>query len=137
MGLNTLCNMVQLKAAIIRKKPDLSNQTTNLVNSKIQKDNNSLYNVIQAVLGGLQYVLTHIDNKVDSTVTDAITTSSLITGNNQQVDYPNSDYLANIHQRGLRVDQPNAAKVFTGTLYFVTDETKLERSNGVTWDSYS
>ena len=45
--------------------------------------------------------------------------------------------LANVHRRGTRATQPVASTVSSGTLYFVTDEGKLERSNGTIWESYS
>ena len=38
---------------------------------------------------------------------------------------------------GTRAAQPNAADVPRGTLYYVTDEDRLERSNGTTWDEYA
>ena len=41
-----------------------------------------------------------------------------------------------IIQRGTRANQPLASSVQEGTLYYVTDEDKVERSNGSTWDSY-
>jgi hypothetical protein len=40
------------------------------------------------------------------------------------------------HRRGLRVDQPLATDVLNGTLYFVTNENVIERSNGTVWESY-
>lgn len=40
-------------------------------------------------------------------------------------------------RRGLRADQPLATDVFEGTLYFVTDELLIERSNGIVWQGYS
>lgn len=42
-----------------------------------------------------------------------------------------------IIRRGIRASQPLAITVLEGTLYFVTDERVIERSNGTTWDSYS
>jgi len=42
-----------------------------------------------------------------------------------------------IHRRGLRADQPAAADVTIGTLYFVTDEDVTERSDGTAWETYS
>lgn len=41
-----------------------------------------------------------------------------------------------VHQRGTRSAQPAAGSVLPGTLYFVTDEKVIERSNGTTWESY-
>ena len=41
------------------------------------------------------------------------------------------------HRRGTRVNQPAATTVLSGTLYFVTDENVVERSNGTSWESYS
>jgi len=38
--------------------------------------------------------------------------------------------------RGLRIDQPLATAVLTGTLYNVTDEGIIERSNGTTWELF-
>lgn len=38
---------------------------------------------------------------------------------------------------GIRADQPAATVVSVGTLYYVTDEGVLERSNGTTWEEYS
>jgi hypothetical protein len=38
---------------------------------------------------------------------------------------------------GTRAAQPNAADVPRGTLYYVTDEDRLERSNGTAWDEYA
>lgn len=38
---------------------------------------------------------------------------------------------------GTRANQPDANAVPPGTLYYVTDENKLERSNGVTWDEFA
>lgn len=44
-----------------------------------------------------------------------------------------------IHRRGTRAAQPaaNGFGLGEGTLYFVTDENVLERSNGTTWEAYS
>jgi hypothetical protein len=42
-----------------------------------------------------------------------------------------------VHARGTRAQQPLAADVSAGTLYFVTDEGKTERSNGTIWETYS
>lgn len=41
------------------------------------------------------------------------------------------------HRRGTRANQPNFADVLAGTLYYVTDELKLERSTGAAWETYS
>jgi hypothetical protein len=38
----------------------------------------------------------------------------------------------NTQMMGLRADQPLATDVIEGTIYFVTDELILERSNGAT-----
>lgn len=38
---------------------------------------------------------------------------------------------------GTRANQPDANAVPPGTLYYVTDENKLERSNGATWDEFA
>lgn len=45
--------------------------------------------------------------------------------------------LEDVIQRGTRAAQPAIADVATGTIYYVTDETVLERSNGVAWQSLS
>ena len=39
--------------------------------------------------------------------------------------------------RGTRAGQPAANSVPVGTLYYVTDETIIERSTGAAWESYS
>lgn len=39
--------------------------------------------------------------------------------------------------RGTRADQPVASTVAPATLYYVTDESVLERSSGSAWESYS
>ncbi len=39
--------------------------------------------------------------------------------------------------RGDRASQPLATAVTEGTLYFVTDESLIERSTGAAWESYS
>lgn len=39
--------------------------------------------------------------------------------------------------RGTRANQPAVADVFIGSIYYVTDENILERSNGTIWESYS
>lgn len=39
--------------------------------------------------------------------------------------------------RGTRANQPLANDVLNGTIYYVTDEGVLERSNGTIWESYS
>lgn len=44
---------------------------------------------------------------------------------------------SNLVQRDDRASQPDASTVAIGTLYFVTDEGVLERSNGTAWESYS
>ncbi len=44
---------------------------------------------------------------------------------------------AAFNQRGLRSAQPLASAVIEGTLYFVTDEKVIERSNGLIWQTYS
>lgn len=41
-----------------------------------------------------------------------------------------------IVQRDTRANQPAAGDVAVGTLYFVTDEWVIERSNGSTWDAF-
>ena len=41
------------------------------------------------------------------------------------------------HDRGTRAVQPAANDVLSGTLYFVTDEGVIERSNGTIWESFS
>lgn len=40
-------------------------------------------------------------------------------------------------QRDDRASQPAATTVPVGTLYYVTDEDVIERSDGATWESYS
>lgn len=45
--------------------------------------------------------------------------------------------LEDIILRGLRSAQPPFGDVPIGTLYFVTDESIIERSNGLAWQSYS
>lgn len=42
-----------------------------------------------------------------------------------------------IHRIDTRANQPLAADVTIGTLYFVTDESIIERSNGTIWELYS
>lgn len=42
-----------------------------------------------------------------------------------------------IHRRDTRANQPAANTVLPGTLYYVTDESVTERSNGTSWESYS
>jgi hypothetical protein len=42
----------------------------------------------------------------------------------------------NLIQRSTRVSQPAATAVSIGTLYYVTDEKVVERSNGTTWQTY-
>ena len=39
--------------------------------------------------------------------------------------------------RGTRAAQPGASSVAAGTLYYVTDETAVERSSGTAWETYS
>jgi hypothetical protein len=48
-----------------------------------------------------------------------------------------SSRLQDVILYGLRADQPDAADVSTGALYYVTDELVTERSNGATWDDFS
>ncbi len=48
-----------------------------------------------------------------------------------------SSRLQDVILYGLRADQPDAADVSTGALYYVTDESVTERSNGTTWDDFS
>ena len=45
--------------------------------------------------------------------------------------------LEDVIRRGTRAAQPAATAVPKGTLYYVTDEIKLERSTGAAWESYS
>src|SRR5688572_25288124 len=45
--------------------------------------------------------------------------------------------LQDVILRDTRAAQPLATAVPAGTLYWVTDETILERSNGTTWQSFS
>lgn len=45
--------------------------------------------------------------------------------------------LEDVILRSTRVLQPVATTVALGTLYYVTDETVLERSNGTVWQAYS
>lgn len=49
-------------------------------------------------------------------------------------DYRKTAYT---HRIGLAADRPDAADVLTGTLYFSSDTTALERSNGTTWEVYT
>jgi hypothetical protein len=42
-----------------------------------------------------------------------------------------------IHRIGLLADRPSAADVLVGTLYFSTDLSTLERSNGTAWTTYA
>jgi len=49
-------------------------------------------------------------------------------------DYRKTAYT---HRRGTRAAQPAFDSVLPGTLYFVTDELKIERSTGAAWESYS
>ena len=44
---------------------------------------------------------------------------------------------ANLIRRGNRASQPAATAVAVGTLYYVTDESLIERSTGSAWESYS
>jgi len=39
-------------------------------------------------------------------------------------------------QYGERLDQPSATNVAPGTLYGVSDENVMERSNGTVWEPY-
>jgi len=39
-------------------------------------------------------------------------------------------------QYGLRADQPTATSVGPGTLYGVSDEQVIERSNGTVWEPF-
>lgn len=39
-------------------------------------------------------------------------------------------------QRGTRATQPPAGSVSPGTLYGVSDENVIERSNGTSWESF-
>lgn len=45
--------------------------------------------------------------------------------------------LQTVVARGTRANEPAASSLPIGSLYFVTDENKVERSNGTTWDSFS
>ena len=45
--------------------------------------------------------------------------------------------LGDVIQRGTRAAQPGAGTVPAGTLYFVTDEGKTERSTGAAWEDYT
>lgn len=44
--------------------------------------------------------------------------------------------LSSVIARGTRAAQPAATAVSAGSLYFVTDEWRTERSNGATWDLF-
>lgn len=46
------------------------------------------------------------------------------------------DMLTNLTLRGTRANQPTATKVYPGTLYYVTDENRIERSSGTAWELY-
>src|SRR3990167_10004246 len=43
--------------------------------------------------------------------------------------------LEDVILRGTRVGQPAATAVAVGTIYYVTDELKLERSTGAAWEN--
>lgn len=45
--------------------------------------------------------------------------------------------IRDVIQRDTRANQPAATAVDVGTLYFVTVEDVIERSNGTTWETYS
>jgi hypothetical protein len=44
--------------------------------------------------------------------------------------------LASLIRRGTRLAQPLATAVLIGTLYHVTDENLVERSDGTTWQVF-
>ena len=44
--------------------------------------------------------------------------------------------LTSIIARGTRASQPLATSVSIGALYYVTDEYRIERSNGTSWDPF-
>lgn len=50
---------------------------------------------------------------------------------------PKARRIRAIIQRGTRALQPLASDVLVGTIYFVTDELVIERSNGLIWQTYS
>lgn len=50
---------------------------------------------------------------------------------------PNYRKTRKTQDRGTRAAQPLATNVLEGTIYFVTDEGVIERSNGTIWQSYS
>lgn len=45
--------------------------------------------------------------------------------------------VTSILQRGTRAEQPDPTLVDTGTLYYVTDESVTEQSDGAAWVSYT
>jgi hypothetical protein len=45
--------------------------------------------------------------------------------------------LASVIRRDTRANQPAATTVAAGTLYYVTDESLIERSTGSAWESFS
>lgn len=45
--------------------------------------------------------------------------------------------LEDVILRDTRANQPAATEVAVGSIYFVTDESVLERSTGAAWESYS
>lgn len=46
-------------------------------------------------------------------------------------------FVATLTQRGLRADQPAATSVYPGTLYYIADEGRTEKSNGFVWEDYT
>ena len=50
---------------------------------------------------------------------------------------PNYRKTRKTQDRGTRAVQPLATDVLDGTIYFVTDEGVIERSNGAAWETYS
>ena len=54
----------------------------------------------------------------------------------RDLQYARSDHTTQAVRRGTRAAQPRAEDVVIGTLYFVTDDTVTERSNGASWEGY-
>lgn len=46
-------------------------------------------------------------------------------------------FVSTLTERGLRADQPAATSVYPGTLYYVSDEARTEKSNGFAWEDYT
>lgn len=111
-----------------------------LLRSKIQQSNPAFFQVVNQLLDMLKLNNSNVDVRIakleDVKPIPDVNNDTFITAVSEP-NLPNSFTLADVLLRGTRANQPAATDVPNGTLYYVTDETKTEQSDGAAWNTYA